>query len=76
MLILYVIGGWFLVGGATAALFSLWQRSCGHHDPFEAAGAKRIEDELRPYERHSVTRAARAAWPRGATRMLRRKAPS
>jgi hypothetical protein len=61
MIILYVIGGWFLVGVVTAALFSVWHRSCGHHDRVEAAGGERTADKLRPDERVSVTRAARAA---------------
>lgn len=76
MIILHVIGGWFLVGVVTAALFSVWQRTCGHHDPVEATGADRTAYELRPYGRLSVTRAARANWWPRATQMLQRKAPS
>jgi hypothetical protein len=75
MIVLYVIGGWFLVGVVTAALFSVWQRACRHHDPVGATGTERTADELRPYGPLSVTRAARANWPR-ATQMLHRKAPS
>lgn len=63
MIILYVVGGWLVVGAVAAVLFSLWHRLCGHRDPVEAGGAERTADKLRPDERPSVTRAARAAWP-------------
>lgn len=38
VIVLYVIGAWFFIGVVAAALFSLWLRSCGHHDPAERTG--------------------------------------